>query len=221
MLNGVQDLYMQGDGSYAATPNCLGCAGGCAGSCYKKVVLGAVTDYDIITVGGVKYTANQVLDKTVYAQRETPIYVKGNFKTPAYTIKAGQPIGKVYSYLKPSELTGGRSALMFYTSNNNAYYTFNEDVSSSSLKDQGALTLKEEVRLEEQEKLKNESPIEYYIKKYGLIALLAIGGIVVASTVGKEAIKSVINKKSSSATPALSGVKKKRKSKKRKQLSKK
>lgn len=218
MLNGVQDLYMQPDGSYATKPNCLGCAGGCAGSCYKQVKLGAVADYDIITVGGVKYTANQVLDKTVYAQRDTPIYVKGNFTKPAYTIKAGQPIGKVYSYLKPSDLTGGRSALMFYTSNNNAYYAFNEDVSSSSLKDQGALTLKEEVRLEEEERLKNENPTEYYIKKYGFKALLIIGGVVLAATFGKEAIKSMINKKSTTASPALSGVKKSR-TQKRKQLS--
>jgi hypothetical protein len=213
-INGMQDLHLQPDGTYG-----IGCAD-CGGACTEQNIgirgllgFGAVSDYDKITVGGNTYTANQLLDKTVIAAKDTKVYSNASGKgTLVATIKAGQPIGKVYSYLKPdSKNTDGRGWLMFEGAYNKPYYAPNEAVSSTGLKDQGTLTVTQELKKEEDAKLKDDSPFEYYLKKYGLTALLVVGGIVVVSGVAKEFIKGSFTKKESSPEPkpepkpALSG----------------
>ena len=154
--------------------------------------LGATTDYDKITVGGKTYTANQLVDKTVIAAKDTKLYSNSSGTGAVVgVVKAGQPIGVVYSYIKPNQgSSDGRSWLMFESSTyNKFYYVPNEAASSSGLKEQGTKTLDQEVKEEEEKKEKDENPVGFYLKKYGLPALLIIGGIVIVGGIAKEAVK--------------------------------
>ena len=204
MLNGFSDLYQDSNGVFG-----VGCPD-CGGTCNQ---LQGVTDYDIIVIGGQEYTANQILDKQLIAKRDTPIYSKGNFTTPVATIRAGNPIGKVYSYLKPSTLTGGKSALMYYTSAGNAYYTLNENntIDTGFLKDQGTLTVAEETKKAEQDAMRENDPVQYYLKKLAIPVLLIVGGIIVVKTIAPKLIDKALPSKP--APPALSGPAQKRKRK--------
>lgn len=163
----------------------LGCD--CRGSMGS---LAAVADFDQIKIGGKTYTVNQILDKTLIAAVDTKIY-SGAKGTPTVlgTIKAGQPLGKVYSYLRPDQTGDGRSWLMFEGSANSVYYAPNEAASGTGLKDQGALTVAEEIKKEEEEKERLHDPISYYFKKFGWKVILIGGGIYLAAQLGKEAVK--------------------------------
>jgi hypothetical protein len=167
----------------------------CGGTC-----LGAVSDYDKITIGGKTYTVNQIIDKTVTAGRETKAYShnKGGAQVVA-TIKAGQPIGIVASYARP-EQADGRSWLMFESSYNKVYWVPNEAVASTGLKEQGTKTVAEEIREEQDKKNRETDPLGYYLKKYGFPALIIIGAIIIVNGAAKEGIKAVINKKIKSST---------------------
>lgn len=158
--------------------------------------LGAVVDYDVLKIGGVEYSANQILDRTLVAKTKTPIYMNSNWKTPAYYVQPGQVIGKVYSYMKPSADRGGRSGLLFYNELGQAYYVLDEStIDTGSLKDQGAITVKQEVALEKEKEMRENDPVGYYLKKYGLPALLIIGGIVIVGGIARETVKEVVSKK--------------------------
>lgn len=176
--------------------NGLGCSS-CGGSCGTTLRgLGAVTDYDQITIGGKVYTVNQIIGKTVTAAKETKAYSnnKGAGAVVA-SIKAGQPIGVVYSYARP-EQADGRSWLMFESNLGKIYWVPNEAVSGSGLKEQGTKTVAEEIKEEKAQKERQEDPISYYIKKFGLPALLIVGAIVIANGVAKESVKAAITKPS-------------------------
>ncbi len=198
--------------------NGIGCAE-CGGTCGQKPLsglqndlaiaranrrnffsgLGAVSDYDIIRVGGGNYTVNQVIDKTILANRQTKLYSSASLtSTTKGMVQAGKPIGKVYSYIKPSQSSDGNSWLMFEDGYLNFFFVPNENVSSEGLKDQGTLTVTQEKKAEEDAKLKDESPIEYYIKKYATKGILIIGGIIVAVALVKTTATGLINKKSKS-----------------------
>jgi hypothetical protein len=179
--------------------NGLGCSS-CGNTCGTLKGFGAATDYDQITIGGKLYTVNQIIGKTVTAARETKAYSnnKGAGSLVA-TIKAGQPIGIVYSYARP-EQADGRSWLMFESNAGKIYWVPNENVSGSGLKEQGTKTLVEEVKEEQAKKEREEDPFSYYIKKFGIPAILIIGAIVIANGVAKEGIKAAINKKKTSTT---------------------
>lgn len=160
--------------------------------------LGDVTAYDVIVINGVKYTANQIVDKQLTAAKDTPVY-KGDLKTVYRTIKAGQPLGRVYSYLKATGSTG-QNALELY--DNPAYtgtpYYVRLDASgqidTTFLQQQGTLTVTQEVQAEKDKQEQENSPIAYYVKKWALPVLIGAGIIVVAATVGKEAVKNLILK---------------------------
>jgi hypothetical protein len=192
MLNGITDLHMQPDGMY-----------GC--SCENG--LGAVSDYATITVGGQQYSANQILDKTVYAKQKTAVYMNGDWKTPEYYVQPGQMIGVVYSYLSPSAARDGRSALLFYNGLNQAYYVINENtIDTGTLKEQGALTVKQEIQAEKDKELRENSPVEYYLKKYGVPAILIISGIVIAGNLARDGFKHILKKSEATPEPALGKV---------------
>lgn len=165
---------------------------GCA-----KCDLGAVADYDQITVGGKKYTVNQIIDKSVVASKETKLYSNASGTgTVVGTVKAGQPIGIVYSYIKPNQASSdGRSWLMFESTYNKFFYVPNEVVSGSGLKEQGIKTVTEEIKAEELAKERQADPFAYYIKKFGVPALLIVGAIIILNGVAKESVKGLINKK--------------------------
>lgn len=188
----------------------LGCPE-CGGTCGSKNIpimrlsngLGDVADYDQITVGGQRYSVNTIVDKTLYAGSDVKVYSKTataplTWTTPAYVIKKGQAIGKVYSYLKPSADRGGKAALMFYpkSSLDSYYYVLdNDSIDTGTIKEQGGLTVAEEIKKEQEEKLRESDPLGYYIKKYGFPALGIIVGAIVLTSIGKEAIKGAISRK--------------------------
>lgn len=177
--------------------------------------LGSVTDYDIIVVGGKRYSANQILDKQLIANGPVAIYRGSDFTKPYSVVKSGAIIGKVYSFIRLNQTTGQiakSQLLMFYDSTNKPYYVKDDaSVDSKFLQDQGALTVAEETKIEADEKYKNENPIMYYLKKVGLPVLLVGGGVYLAGTLGKEFIKSKVSKTAAEPKPALAGTKRKRK----------
>lgn len=180
--------------------NGLGCPD-CGGTCGKKPVyglrgFGAVNDYDTIRIGGGTYTANQLIGKTILANKTTTLYNGASKKSSVYgTVKAGQPIGKVSTYLKASQSPDGIAWLGF--DGNYPFYFFvpDENASSSGLKDQGTLTINEEKKAENDAKLKAESPVEYYVNKYGTKLILIGGSIFLVTMIAKTAVKGFIDKK--------------------------
>lgn len=92
------------------------------------------------------YSMNQIVDKTLYAK--TNMYVYGsaaNGTPPTYGVKAGDPIGVVYSWLDANP-TYGRTGIwfMFYPSGGQSNYYYAPYVQGwydvSELQVQGALT---------------------------------------------------------------------------------
>jgi hypothetical protein len=208
----IQDLQLQPDGVFGLEMP--------GKSIQLGTALGAVNDYDTIRIGGGTYSANQLVGKTILANRDTILYNGTSSKSSVYgKVKAGQPIGRVNTYIKASQSQDGRAWLGFDGKYPFFFFVPNENASTETLKDQGTETVKEEVKKEEDEKLKDESPVEYYVKKYATKVLIGIGLIVLASTVGRtlvtEGIKKIGSRKTE-PTPAMSGVKKKRRVSKRK-----
>lgn len=183
----------------------------CGGSCG----MGDVSDpslYDTITVGGKQYSANQLLDKNLVAAGTVPAYLGSDFTKPFITFKPGELIGKVYSYINPTQqtaITAGSPLLMFYTSNNRAYYVKDDAaINSQALKDQGTLTVAEETTALQEEQDKQNNPIEYYFKKYGWKVLLIGGGIYA----GVQIVKAYIDRpRAPKVAPAVAGHKHKAK----------
>lgn len=156
-----------------------------------------VTDYDVIVVGGQRYTANQLLDKQLFASKDTHLY-KGDLKTIIRTIKAGQPLGRVYSYLKAS-ISRPKSALELFDNpayTGIPYYVLNEEdtIDTAFLKAQGTQNVSEEIIAEKEKQMKDNSPIEYYFKKYAGKVLLVGGGIYLVGKIGSEFIKAEVFK---------------------------
>jgi hypothetical protein len=192
--------------------NGLGC------DCQNKPMamgFGAVSDYDVIRIGGVDYSANQIVDKIITASKDVTVYRSLYNDTGKFNVKAGQPIGKVFSYLRADNAANptGKIVLIFESAYNQDFYLKDDGaVSQSALKDQGTLNVKQETQLEQDAQKKEDDPVGYYLKKYGVPALLIIGGIVIVGGVAKTAVGAAISRRSA---PALSGPKKRR-SKKRK-----
>ena len=90
-----------------------------------------------------------------------------------YTVKAGQPVGIVFSYLSPKE---GRSNtwLMFYDANQRAYYVELRpgQTDTKALEVQGVKT--------EEQKAQDALTWKEKLPKYLLIGALVIGGFYVA-----------------------------------------
>lgn len=149
-------------------------------------MLGAVTD--IVKIGGKFYSVDQLIDKVVTANVATKIYTRpgGTLKG---TIASNQPIGKVISYLRPSQTPDGRTWLQFENAYLDYFFVPDEAVSPQALKDQNVLTLEEQVKQEAEEKLKQESPLEYYISKYAGKVLLTAAVVWGAVELGKTFIK--------------------------------
>lgn len=171
----------------------------------RRPGLAGANDYDQIRIGGGTYSANQLVGKSIRANANTKTY-RGTTGDPAKvitTVKGGEIIGKVASYIRPDQSVDGRSWLMFDLSQTQqslhpdwGYYFFvpNELVSDTGLKDQGTKTVTEEIKAEEDAKLKADSPMEYYIKKYAGKVLLGVGIIVLVNSIARESIKGSFSK---------------------------
>lgn len=173
----------------------------------QRLQLGAVSDYDVIIIGGQTYSANQILDKNLIAKNDTLIY-HGDLKTPFRTVAAGNPIGRVYSYLRATGATG-KNALMMYDNadyTGTPFYVLDESggIDTSFLNDQGTLTVAAETKLQQDEAAKANDPAGYYLKKYGLPVLLIGGGIYLVAKLGSTLISSRAG--SSAPAPAKPGI---------------
>jgi hypothetical protein len=177
-------------------------------NCIKHNSLGAVADYDRITIGGSVYTVNQIIDKVITANSDLTAYSSPG-GTVLFKIAKGQPIGKVYSYIRPDQAKDGRAWLMFEKTYNNFYYVPADNTSSSALSEQGALTVAEELAAEKERKEKENEPVTYYFKKLVVPVLVGGGVVVLASSIGKEYVKGKLSQPKKE--PALSGHKRKKK----------
>lgn len=131
------------------------------------------------------YSVDQIIGKTLYAKKSTPVYNLPSFYSLAkqvYTIKPGQPIGTVYSYVGGSP--GQPLNWMFKTNvglREVTYYTVHEqdNVDRGALTDQGAKT-QAEIQREKQEAAKGTGEkIFDFVKKYAIIAGLAYGAFLI------------------------------------------
>jgi hypothetical protein len=100
------------------------------------------------------YSADQIIGKVLIAKKPVPVYDLPPYESSAKQIavvKPGQTVGTVYSYVgnKPGKFL----CWQFYDKNNKAYYAAHVSgyYDIQSLKDQGALTTKEETELKADE----------------------------------------------------------------------
>ena len=127
------------------------------------------------------YSVDQIIGKTLYAKKKTPVYNLPSFYSNAKkvtTIQPGQIIGTVYSYVGGSPdqplnwMYKTKVGLQEVT-----YYTQHEDnnVDKNALVDQGTKTTQE---IEREKAEANKSTTEKlldYLKKYALYAGVAYG----------------------------------------------
>lgn len=132
-----------------------------------------------IPVPGDVYNAGDLINKTLIAHRDVPVYIfPGESEVPIGIVKAGNPVGIVYSYLSPSP-TQDRTRLWWQfspASNYDRYYYAPHEqgyYDVSAIRQQGVLTLEEK---QEEEELANLPWYERLIRKYGGWVVLAVLG---------------------------------------------
>lgn len=183
----------------------------CGGTCASKQAVpgarlnglqGADDQPTSIMIGGKQYRMGDIMDKTLFAAADVNVYgtsvilgTKLDWNKPSWVVKKGDAIGKVYSYI-----TSPRGiALQFYPKGAPDIYSYyvvsNDKIDTKAIQNTGVKTEAEVVKEKEQEELKENSPIEYYIKKYGVPALLIIGGIILVGKLGGAAITGALARK--------------------------
>jgi hypothetical protein len=110
------------------------------------------------------YSADQIIDKVLIAKKPVPVYDLPPYDKLAKQIAVVQPsqtVGTVYSYVGGTP--GKFLCWQFYDKNNKAYYAAHVSgyYDVQSLKDQGALTTKEETKLKADE---NKSTLEKFLE---------------------------------------------------------
>ncbi len=159
--------------------------------CNCQTQLGAVSDYDLIRIGGKDYSAGELVSKepTIFAQTDTKVYSSAFDNSPVkYITKAGNPLGKFYSYLKPTT-NRTKAWLMLQTGSNLFVFIPNETVGSNAIANQGVKTVQDQLKEEAAAKEKENDPYTYYFKKLVVPVLLVGGGIYVAVQLGKTFIQ--------------------------------
>jgi len=134
------------------------------------------------------YNAAQIVGKTLYAYRDIPITRNpSNGAASVFTVKAGSPVGIVYSFLAPKE---GRTNLwwVFKDSNGREYYAEHREglYDFRALNSQGA---KDTETLIKEQEAANQSPREFWSNKITIIA-----GLILAAYLLKEPIKNALSK---------------------------
>lgn len=129
---------------------------------------------------GDEYSADQVVDKTLIALADLPVYRDTVEVNPFGWIAAGQPIGVVYSYLAPNPAYG-RSILWWQFKDPQGVYYYSPQRQGlydlDALRQQGVISTKEQI---EQERAKDNTWYENLIEKYGL---WVAGALIVAAGV--------------------------------------
>ncbi len=159
------------------------------------------------------YSMNQIVDKTLYAKSDMYVYGHAeNGTPPIYGVKAGDPIGVVYSWLDANP-TYGRTGIwfMFYPPGGTLKYYYAPYVQGwynvSALQEQGALT-EVEIIAEQKEKEEAANKTWYEVladKLIPVITWVALGAA--AIHILPELLKSG---KGKAETKVVSGRKRKR-----------
>lgn len=135
-------------------------------------------------------TLTQLIDKTLIANKDTPIYrfatktlANGKKQAPIKVVKKGEVIGVVFSFIdkagdiwlqfKEPKALGGRSYYMLYKAGS---------LDVSNLKQQGVKTDQQIDKEQADKELYEKSKFEYYIKKYGIWVLVTLLAIPVVKT---------------------------------------
>ena len=131
------------------------------------------------------YSADQIIGKTLIAKRPIKLVrIASDDAAIVYTVESGQTVGKVESYLLPSE---NRSSLywQFIDQNNRPYYAAhavgNFDVKSIS--DQGALTVTEQAAAAAEAELSTGDKIFRLIKN---LAFIGAGAYLLNTIINKK-----------------------------------
>lgn len=135
------------------------------------------------------YRLKDIIDKPIRAKKNISLYRTAlDTAQPYATVKAGSMIGVLYSIVNAK---AGRSVdwLMFYDSNNKAYYTpvKTGTLDEVSLKEQGVKTVEDITKEKQKEEKKEAGLVSYYIEMY---APYIIGAIILVPI-----LKQVIAKK--------------------------
>lgn len=139
------------------------------------------------------YSADQILNKTLYAKKAIPIYngVPSKTNTPVKigTIPVGSPVGMVYSYID-ADAANNRANLwwVFFPSTTTGAYYYAEhhvgDYDTDSLSQQGALTTEEQKAAEEEA---NKTWYEKIADKIiPVVLIVGIGGAVVKGVLSRK-----------------------------------
>lgn len=113
-----------------------------------------------VKINGKLYPIDQLVDKTVYAKKDTLLYRwPGDKSSAKLQVKSGGLIGKVYSWVTRTEgiylefYSNSSQILKDYPSG--SYYVLVSDIEDKALNQQGAKT-SEQIAKEEREKKENE-----------------------------------------------------------------
>lgn len=120
------------------------------------------------------YSIAQLIGKSLFANQKLPLYKTTASPTPFAYTKAGDLIGILDSWINKD----GKIWFLFKGNSGNyvvPYVAFSFEV--KALKEQGVKTVEQERKEKELEALKQSSPMEYYLKKYGI---WVVGAIVAA-----------------------------------------
>lgn len=134
------------------------------------------------------FDASQIVGKTLFAAVPVALKRAANDSAPTiYTVAAGQAVGRVDSFVNPG---AGRATLywQFIDTNGRPYYAAHVTgrFSLSALKEQGALTVKQEQAQQEQAQLTTGQRIE----KTARLLIWVIAGALVL----REVVPALISK---------------------------
>jgi hypothetical protein len=134
------------------------------------------------------FYADDIIGHTLYANKPIPVYHDPyDSSVPYRTIPAGGYVGQVINFLQPSSYRTD-----FYWVINSAGYGQDYvrhhvgDYSIDALENAGVDTVQQQQQAAADQALKDASPIEYYLKKYGIWVVIAI--------VGAGAVSGIIKK---------------------------
>jgi len=134
------------------------------------------------------FNADQIIDKTLIAKVNIPIYRYAEDGAPVvYNVNAGSSVGVVYSYLMPSS---ARSNLywMFKDQNDKFYYTEHKagiyDI--SALQQQGALTSAQLLQQQQQAAAANLPLSDKIFKLIKNIAFIGAGALLINTLINKK-----------------------------------
>lgn len=136
-----------------------------------------------IKIGGKLYPIESLINKTVYASKDTLLFKNGYGEAPTKVNKGGV-LGKVFSWINLNgqiylmfNINKGSNLLKYYPAG--SYYVKAADIDENTLKQQGTKTTEQETKEAEN---KNKTTTDKIIEKVfylglGVAAIFALGGV--------------------------------------------